>query len=71
VDTNFNEAFELLDGAVEADIEDAAYFRDLAEDQLSREQAAERAGVEAAVAEMMDAKRRELFPKPKLVKSDS
>lgn len=71
VDTDFGEAVRLLSFAVDAKIEDAEYFLDLAGEQLARQRAGNRVHAESIVSDLMDAKRRELFPKPRLVVRDN
>lgn len=70
VQTDFTQALSLLDRAADADIEDAAYFRDLALDQLKHESAISPQDRADEVAALMEAKRSELFPALKLVDAE-
>lgn len=70
VEQNPGEAFKLFSLAEKAGDEDATAFRDIAAEELARQSRAENLRNEAVLATMMDAKRRQLFPKPRLVKSD-
>ena len=70
VEKNLGEAIRLFGLAVDGGDELAGVFRGLAADQLAREQAGERLMKEATVAVMQDARRRQRFPKPHIVKSD-
>lgn len=70
VKQNLGEAFKLFGLAHKAGDEDAAAFRDMAAEELARERAAEQLQNEAVLATMLDAKRRQLFPTPKLVEPD-
>jgi TPR repeat protein len=70
VETNVGKAFELLTLAAEAHVEDADYFKDIAAAELARLEGTERERGEAAVARLLEAKRRELFPKPVLIQTD-
>ena len=71
VEQNLGEALKLFGLAQKAGDDDAAAFRDMAAEELARERAAEQLRNEAFLATMMDAKRRQLFPKLKLVDPDS
>ncbi len=64
------EAFRLFGLALDAGDEQAATFRDMATEQLAREQIKQRRMREAAVHFAIDAKRRQRYPKPRIVKSD-
>ena len=70
VETNFRESLKMLDRAVHAEVEDALYFRELAEQQAGLEAAECFRKGEAAVEALLEAKRSELFPRPRLVVSD-
>ncbi len=70
VEKNLGEAFKRFGRSVDAGDEDAAALRELAAEQLAREQVTDRLKEEAATVVMQDAKRRRRFPKPKLVTSD-
>ena len=67
IETDFREAQRMLNIAVEAGIEDAVHFRELAEEQLNRHESECFKQGEAAVEALLDAKRRELFPPLRLV----
>lgn len=70
VEQNLGEAFRLFGLALEAGDEQAATFRDMAAEQLAREQIKQQQMKEAVVHVATDAKRRQRFPKPRIVKSD-
>ncbi len=70
VDKNLGEAFQLFGCAAEAGDEQAAMFRDMAAENLARDQVKQRMIEEACVEGMNEAERRQRFPKPQLVKSD-
>lgn len=70
VEQNSGEAFRLFGLALGAGDEQAAAFRDMAAEQLAREQIGQQQMKEAAVHVMKDAKRRQRHPKPRIVKSD-
>jgi TPR repeat protein len=67
VKTDFAQALSLLDRAADAGLEDAVYFRDLALEQLEREHA--NSNVADSIVTLMDAKRREFFPRPSLIEA--
>ena len=69
VRTNFREALKLLDRAVHAGVKDALYFRALAEEQAQREADDCFRRGEAAVEALLEEKRREMFPRPRIVGS--
>jgi len=71
VEQNLGEALKLFSLAQKSGDADAASFRVVVAEQLARERAAEQQRNEAYLATMMDAKRCQLFPKPKLVNTDS
>ncbi len=70
VEQNSGEAFKLFGLALDAGDEQAATFRDMAAEQLAREQINQQQNKEAAVHVMKEAKRRQRYPKPRIVKSD-
>ena len=70
IETNFREALKLLDRASHAGVEDARYFRQLAEEQADREAAECFKKGEAAVEALLEEKRLELFPRPRIVVSN-
>ncbi len=70
VEQSPGEAFKLFGLAEKAGDKDAAVFREVAAEELARTSKVEQLRNEAALATMLDAKRRQLFPKPKLIKSD-
>ncbi len=70
IEKNLGEAFKLFGLAAEAGDEQAAAFKDMAAEQMAREQVDRRKMKDAAVAVMTEAKRRQRFPKPKLVDTD-
>lgn len=70
VKKNLGEAFKLFGLAADAGDAQAAEFRDKAAEELARDQAGKRLMKEATVAVMKDAKRRQRYPKPQIVKSD-
>lgn len=70
VEKDLGEAFRLFGLAQAAGDEQAAAFRDMAAEQLAREQIHQQKLKEAAVQVMTDAKRKQRFPKPRIVKSD-
>ena len=70
VEKNAGEAFRLFGLAVDAGDEQAASFRDMAAEQLAREQIDQQHLKEAAVHVMEEAKRKQRFPKPRIVESD-
>ena len=63
------EAFRFFGLALDAGDEQAASFRDMAAEQLAREQTKQQQLKEAVVHVATDAKRRQRFPKPRIVKS--
>ena len=70
VEKNLGEAFELFGLAAEAGDEQAASFREMAVEQMAREQLDRRKMEDATVAVMTEAKRRQRFPKPKLIEPE-
>ncbi len=70
VKQNSGEAFRLFGLALEAGDEQAATFRDMAAEQLAREQIKQQQMKEAVVHVATDANRRQHFPKPRIVNSD-
>ncbi len=64
------EAFHLCGRAAEAGADQAATFRDMAAENLARDQIKQRMVEKASVEGMKEAERRQRFPKPQLVKSD-
>ena len=64
VEKNLGEAFKLFGLAADAGDEQAAVFRGMAAEELAREQAGKRLMKEAT-----EAKRRQRYPKPRVVKS--
>ena len=70
VEKNLGEAFKLFGLAADAGDEQAAVFRGMAAEELAREQAGKRLMKDATVAVMKEAKRRQRYPKPRIVKSD-
>ncbi len=70
VEKNLGEAFKLFGLAADAGDEQAAVFRGMAAEELAREQAGKRLMKEATVAVMKEAKRRQRYPKPRIVKPD-
>ena len=70
VEKNLGEAFRLFGLAQAAGDEQAAAFRDMAAEQLAREHIHQQKLKDAAVHVMKDAKRKQAFPKPRIVKSD-
>jgi len=70
VEKNLVEAFRLFGLAQAAGDEQAAAFRDMAAEQLAREQVSQQQMQEAAAHVLKDAQRKQKFPKPHIVKSD-
>ena len=70
VEKNLGEAFKLFGLAAETGDEQAAAFKEMAVEQMAREQIDQRKMKDAAVAVMTEAKRRQRFPKPKLIDTD-
>ncbi len=70
VDKNLVEAFRLFGLAVESGDELAATFRDMAAEQMAREQISQQQMKDAALHVMQEAKRKQRFPKPHIVDSD-
>ena len=70
VEKNPGEAFRLFGLASDAGDEQAASFRDLAAEQLAREQIDQQRLNDAAVHVMKEAKRQQRFPKPRIVEPD-
>ena len=69
VEKNLGEAFKLFGLAADAGDQQAAVFRGMVAEELAREQAGKRLMQEATVAVMKEAKRRQRYPKPRVVKS--
>ena len=70
VEKNLGEAFKLFGLAADAGDQQAAVFRGMVAEELAREQAGKRLMKEATVAVMKEAKRRQRYPKPRVVKFD-
>jgi TPR repeat protein len=70
VERNAGEAFRLFGLASDAGDEQAASFRDMAAEQMARAQIDRQLLNDAAVHVMKEAKRRQRFPKPRIVASD-
>ncbi len=70
VEQHSGEALRLFGLALDAGDEQAATFRDMAAEQLAREQINRQQMTEAAVHVMKEAKRQQRYPKPRIVKSD-
>ena len=70
VEKNAGEAFKLFSQALDGGDAEAAHFRDMAAENLAREQIKERDTEDATRAAMKEAQRRQRFPKPKLVEPD-
>ena len=70
VEKNSGEAFRLFGLASKAGDEQAATFRDTAAEQMAREQIDQQQMNDAAVHVMKEAKRRQRYPKPRIVESD-
>jgi localization factor PodJL len=70
VEKNLGEAFRWFGLAQAAGDAQAAAFRDMAAEQLAREQIHQQKLKDAAAHVMKDAKRKQKFPKPRIVKSD-
>ena len=70
VEKNLGEAFRLFGLALDAGDEQAAAFRDMAAEQLAREQINQQQMKDATVHVMNEAKRRQRYPKPRIVKTD-
>lgn len=70
VEKNSSEAFRLFGLAVDAGDEQAVAFRDMSAEQMAREQINERRLNDAAVHVMKEAKRKQRFPKPRIVEPD-
>ncbi len=70
VEKDLGEAFKLFGLASDAGDEQAAGFRDMAAEQLAREQINQQQMTDAAVHVMKEAKRQQSYPKPRIVKSD-
>lgn len=71
VEKNLGEAIHLFGRAADTGDGQAGEFRGRAIEQLAREQAGERLMNDATVAVMKEARRRQRFPKPHIVKSDN
>jgi len=56
--------------ALDAGDEQAATFRDMAAEQMAREQIDQQQMKDATVHVMKEAKRQQSYPKPRIVKSD-
>ncbi len=69
VEKNLGEAFRLFGLALDAGDKQAATFRDMAAEQLAREQINQQPMKEAAAHVMKEAKRRLRYPEPHIVKS--
>ena len=67
VEKNLGEAFKLFGLAADAGDEQAAAFRDMTAEELAREQVGNRLMKEATVTVMKEAKRRQRYPKPRIV----
>ncbi len=70
VEKNAGEAFKLFSQALDGGDAEAAHFRDMAAENLAREQIKERDTEDATRAAMKEAQRRQRFPKPRLVEPD-
>ena len=70
VEKNSSEAFRLFGLAVDAGDEQAAAFRDRSTEQMAREQIDQQRLNDAAVHVMKEAKRKQRFPKPRIVEPD-
>ena len=70
VKQNSAEACRLFALAADAGDEQAASFRDKAAEELAREQVKKQELNDAAVLVLKDAKRRQCYPKPRLVRPD-
>ena len=70
VEQDAGEAFGLFALAADAGDEQARSFRDLAAEQLAGEQIKKQEMNDAAVQVLKDAKRRQCYPKPQLVRPD-
>ncbi len=70
VEKNLGEAFRLFGLALDAGDKQAATFRDMAAEQLAREQINQQQMKDATVHVMKEAKRQQSYPKPRIVKSD-
>ena len=70
VEQNSGEAFRLFGLALDAGDGQAASFRDMAAEQMARAQIDQQQMKDAAVHVMKEAKRRQRFPKPRIVESD-
>ncbi len=70
VEKNSGEAFDLFGLALDAGDEQAATFRDIAAEQLAREHINQQKMKDAAVHVMTEAKRRQRYPRLRIVKSD-
>ncbi len=70
VDKNLGEAFKLFGLASDAGDKQAADFRDMAAEQLARENINQQQMKDATAHVMTEAKRRQQFPKPRIVESD-
>lgn len=70
VDKNLGEAFKLFGLAGAAGDAQAKTFQGMAAEQLAREQADQQLMTDAAVQVMTDAKRRQRYPRPRIVKSE-
>ena len=71
VEKKLGEAIHLFGRAADTGDGQAGEFRGRAIEQLAREQAGERLMNDATVAVMKEARRRQRFPKPHIVKSDN
>ncbi len=70
VEKNLGEAFRLFGLALDAGDEQAATFRDMTAEQLAREQINQQQIREATAHVMKEAKRRQRYPEPRIVKPD-
>ncbi len=70
VEKNLGEAFKLFGLASDAGDKQAADFRDMVAEQLAREQINQQQMKDATAHVMTEAKRRQQFPKPRIVESD-
>lgn len=70
VEQNSGEAFRLFGLALDAGDEQAAAFRDKAAEQMARENIKQQQMKEAVIHVATEAKRRQRFPKPHIVKSN-
>ena len=70
LEKNLGEAFKLFNEAAAEGDEQALAFKNMAIEQLAHEERERRTLDDAAVVVMKDAKRRQKYPKPKLVNPD-